>query len=106
VFLTGVFYFLIFTFYFINMSVLVLVEHSQGTFKKKSFEAVQYAAHIANALGTTVTAVATGNVGNDAMQALGNYGATKVLHTTEGRLENFNARAYTKVMLRKKKAQR
>jgi electron transfer flavoprotein alpha subunit len=81
------------------MSVLVLVEHSQGAFKKKSFEAVQYAAHIANALGTTVTAVAVGNVGNEAMQGLGAYGANKVLHTTETRLENFNARAYTKVML-------
>jgi electron transfer flavoprotein alpha subunit len=81
------------------MSVLVLVEHSEGVFKKKSLEAVQYAAHIAKELGTTATAVATGNVGNDAMQALGQYGAQKVLHTTDTRLDNFNSRAYTKVML-------
>ncbi|MES2701267.1 MAG: electron transfer flavoprotein subunit alpha/FixB family protein [Bacteroidota bacterium] len=81
------------------MSVLVLVEHAQGTFKKKSFEAVQYAARIAKDTGTSVTAVAVGNVGREAMEALGQYGATKVLHTTETRLENFNSRAYTKVML-------
>ena len=81
------------------MSVLVLVEHSQGTFKKKSLEAVQYAAHIAKEMGTTVTAVAVGNVAEPAMQELGQYGANKVLHTTDNRLENFNSRAYTKVML-------
>lgn len=81
------------------MSVLVLVEHAQGVFKKKSLEAILYAAHIAKDTGTTVTAVATGNVGNAEMQALGQYGANKVLHTTDARLDNFNSRAYTKVML-------
>ncbi len=81
------------------MSVLVLVEHSQGVFKKKSLEAVQYAAQIAKEMGTSVTAVAVGNVDNAAMQGLGAYGANKVLHTTDSRLENFNSRAYTKVML-------
>ena len=81
------------------MSVLVLVEHSNGVFRKKSLEAIQYAANIAKGLNTTVTAVATGNVGDSEMQALGAYGAQKVLHTTDARLENFNSRAYTKVML-------
>jgi len=81
------------------MSVIVLVEHAQGTFKKKSLEAIQYAANIAKGLNTTVTAVAVGDVGQDAMSALGQYGATKVLHTTDARLDNFNSNAYTKVML-------
>src|ERR1700761_8597225 len=81
------------------MSVLVLVEHTQGVFKKKSLEAVQYAANIAKGLNTTVTAVATGNVSDSDMQSLGAYGANKVLHTTDARLENFNSRAYTKVMI-------
>jgi len=81
------------------MSVLVLVEHAQGVFKKKSLEAVQYAAKIAGDMGTTVTAIAVGNVADNAKQELGAYGATKVLHTTDARLENFNSRAYTKVML-------
>lgn len=81
------------------MSVLVLVEHTQGVFKKKSLEAIQYAAHIARDMGTTVTAVATGNVAAAEMQSLGAYGANKVLHTTDARLDNFNSRAYTKVMV-------
>lgn len=81
------------------MSVIVLVEHTQGTFKKKSLEAVLYAANIAKSLNTTVTAVAVGNVADGEMQTLGQYGAQKVLHTTDGRLDNFNSRAYTKVLL-------
>jgi electron transfer flavoprotein alpha subunit len=81
------------------MSVLVLVEHAQGAFKKKSLEAIQYAANIAKGLNTTVTAVAAGNVADSAMQELGQYGAQKVLHTTDARLDNFNSNAYTKVML-------
>jgi len=81
------------------MSVLVLVEHAQGVFKKKSLEAVQYAANIAKATGTTVTVVAMGDVSDAAMQSLGQYGAQKVLHTTDARLNNFNSNAYTRVML-------
>jgi electron transfer flavoprotein alpha subunit len=80
------------------MSVIVLVEHTQGTFKKKSLEAVLYAANIAKSLNTTVTAIAVGNVADTEMQTLGQYGAQKVLHTTDARLDNFNSRAYTKVM--------
>ena len=71
------------------MSVLVLVEHSGGVFKKKSLEAIQYAANIAKGLSTTVTAVAVGSADDAAMAALGQYGAQKVLHTTDGRLDNF-----------------
>jgi electron transfer flavoprotein alpha subunit len=81
------------------MSVVVLTEHAQGAFKKKSLEAVQYAAHIANAMGTTVTAVALGNVGNGEMESLGAYGAQKVLHVADARLDNLDSKAYTRVML-------
>ncbi|MCF8449904.1 MAG: electron transfer flavoprotein subunit alpha/FixB family protein [Taibaiella sp.] len=81
------------------MSVVVLTEHAQGAFKKKSLEAVQYAAHIANAMGTTVTAVALGNVGNGEMESLGAYGAKKVLHVADSRLDSLDSKAYTKVML-------
>lgn len=81
------------------MSVIVLAEHTQGAFKKKSLEAIQYAASIAQSMGTTVTAIAAGNIGNEAMQQLGQYGAQKVLHTTDARLDNFNARAFTKVVV-------
>ncbi|MBX2904895.1 MAG: electron transfer flavoprotein subunit alpha/FixB family protein [Taibaiella sp.] len=81
------------------MSVIVLTEHAQGAFKKKSLEAVQYAAQIANALGTTVTAVALGNADSSEMAGLGAYGATKVLHIADARLDDLNSRAYTKALV-------
>lgn len=80
------------------MSILVLAENAQGSFKKKTFEAVQYAAELAQKMGTTVTAVALGNVNDAAMQELGQYGASKVLHVADARLDNLNARAYTKAL--------
>jgi electron transfer flavoprotein alpha subunit len=81
------------------MSVIVLVEHAQGVFKKKSQEAVQYAARIAAATGTTVTAVALGSVSNEEMQTLGAYGANKVLHVADARLDAFSSRAYTRAVV-------
>jgi len=80
------------------MSILVLAENAQGSFKKKTFEAVQYASELAQKMGTTVTAVALGNVNDAAMQELGQYGASKVLHVADARLDNLNARAYTKAL--------
>lgn len=81
------------------MSVIVLAEHEEGSFKKKTFEAVQYAAGIAEKLGTDATAVVLGNADSDAMAALGQYGAKKVLHVADERLNTLNARAYTKAMV-------
>lgn len=81
------------------MSVIVLAEHSQGVFKKKTFEALQYAAKIAADLGTSVTAIAAGEVAESEMQGLGAYGAQKVLHIADARLNDFNARAYTKAIV-------
>lgn len=81
------------------MSVIVLVENIEGSFKKKSFELVQYAAAVAKSLGTTATAVVLGTVSADAMSALGQYGAQKVLHIADARLDKLSARAYTKALV-------
>lgn len=80
------------------MSIIVLAENAQGSFKKKTFEAVQYAAELAQKIDGSVTAVALGNVNDTAMQELGAYGANKVLHVADARLDNLNARAYTKAL--------
>jgi electron transfer flavoprotein alpha subunit len=76
------------------MSVIVLVEHTGGIIKKQSFEAVQYAAQIAEKMGTTVTALALGSVAAAEMENLGQYGAQKVLHVADSRLDELHARAY------------
>jgi electron transfer flavoprotein alpha subunit len=80
------------------MSVIVLAEHTQGSFKKKTFEAVQYAAAIAKETGTTATAVVLGTVEEGAMAQLGSYGAQKVLHIADARLDQLHTRAYTKAL--------
>lgn len=81
------------------MSVIVLVEHTEGTIKKKSLEAVQYAAEIAKKLGTTATAVAAGKIAETELPSLGAYGAQKVLYVADDRLNDLHARAVTRVLV-------
>ncbi|MFD0766929.1 electron transfer flavoprotein subunit alpha/FixB family protein [Mucilaginibacter lutimaris] len=81
------------------MSVIVLVEHTEGIIKKKSFEAVQYASVIAKKTGTTTAAVVAGNVAESEMQALGNYGADKVLHVTNYKINSSQHRAFARILV-------
>ncbi len=69
------------------MSILVYTENWDGKFKKLSFELVSYANAIANELGTTVTALSIGNVADDELNKLGNYGASKILSVSDERFE-------------------
>ena len=64
------------------MSVLVYAENWEGNFRKSTFEAVSYANETANLLGTDVVALSFGDVSNDELAKLGNYGANKVITTT------------------------
>ncbi|MFT4062667.1 MAG: electron transfer flavoprotein subunit alpha/FixB family protein [Edaphocola sp.] len=81
------------------MSVLVFVEHTQGIFKKKALETVNYAAETAKRIGGgDVVAVALGTVPADQLALLGQYGATKVLHAADARLDVFNTKTYAKVL--------
>jgi electron transfer flavoprotein alpha subunit len=82
------------------MSVLVLVEHTEGNIKKKSFEAVQYATQIAQKTGTTATAVVLGTIADAELEALGNYGASKVIHIADSRLNELHARAYSAAIIK------
>lgn len=64
------------------MPILVFVESAEGKIKKTSIEAVAYA----HAMGGPVTAVALGNVDKIELEALGKYGAQKVLHAADEKL--------------------
>jgi electron transfer flavoprotein alpha subunit len=81
------------------MSVLVLVEHTDGNIKKKSFEAVQYAAEIAKKTSTTATALVLGTIADSELESLGNYGVQKVLHVADDRLNDLHARAYASALI-------
>ncbi|MFD0998061.1 electron transfer flavoprotein subunit alpha/FixB family protein [Ohtaekwangia kribbensis] len=78
------------------MSILVFVESAEGQIKKTSLEAVAYA----HALGSPVTAIALGAVDQGALEALGKYGAQKVLHASDARLNEGVIQAYTSVLVK------
>lgn len=61
------------------MSVLVFAESSESKIVKASFEAVSYGAKVAADAGVDLTVVAYGNVSDDELAKLGNYGAGKVI---------------------------
>jgi electron transfer flavoprotein alpha subunit len=77
------------------MSVLVYTENWDGKFKKLSFELVSYAAGIAKMLNSTVTAVSLGNVEENELKKLGNYGAAKILNVTNEQLNSLDNQAYS-----------
>ncbi len=76
--------------------ILVYAESIDGNFKKSTFEAVSYAAGIAQSNGTTCVAVSIGNVNDAKLAELGNYGADKVVAINSSKLAVFNAEAYAK----------
>ena len=77
------------------MSILIYAEHSNGKFKKTTFEIASYAKRIGDQIGTSVTAVVIN--GGDT-SALSIYGVSKVLKITDSKLSTFNAKAYADVL--------
>lgn len=80
------------------MSVLVYVENTEGKFKKSVFEVVSYAKAVADLMGSTLTAVSIGDVGEQDLADLGRYGVTKVLNVNEEKLQQFVNQAYASVI--------
>ena len=81
------------------MSILVYTENWDGKFKKLSFELVSYASAVAKEMGSTVTALSVGNVADDELNKLGNYGAAKVLNVADQRFESLDNRALAKAVV-------
>lgn len=77
------------------MSILVYTENWDGKFKKLSFELVSYSSKIAEMAGTSVVAVSIGNVAEDELKKLGNYGAAKVVNINDAKLANLDNQLYT-----------
>ena len=64
------------------MSVLVYIEAEKGEVKKTSLEAISYGSKLAQ----NVTVLSTDEVSQDALVALGKFGATKVLQVQDEKL--------------------
>jgi electron transfer flavoprotein alpha subunit len=78
------------------MPVLVFVESAEGKIKKTSLEAVAYA----RGMSDSVTAVAMGSLDQAELESLGKYGAQKVLHASDARLNQGIIQAYTAVLVK------
>lgn len=78
------------------MSTLVFIEVSEGKVRKSSLEAVCYA----KAMGHPVTAIVLGPAEASELQSLGKYGAQKVLHAADARLEKGIIQAYSTVLIK------
>jgi electron transfer flavoprotein alpha subunit len=78
------------------MKTLVFVESADNKVKKSSIEAVAYA----KAMGGEVTAIALGTVDTADMAALGIYGASKVLHVADSKLNQGIAKVYASVLVK------
>jgi electron transfer flavoprotein alpha subunit len=79
------------------MAILVYAESWNGSFKKATFEAVSYAAQLANKLGTEAIALTIAN--NDDAAQLGNYGVNKVMTIANDSLATFNNQAYANAIV-------
>lgn len=62
--------------------VLIFAETWNGSFKKSTFEAVQYGASCARSLGTDAVAVVFGPASEN-LASLGNHGAVRVIHCAD-----------------------
>jgi electron transfer flavoprotein alpha subunit len=80
------------------MSILVYTENWDGKFKKLSFELVSFAAAIAKEMNSTVTALSIGNVEEEELKKLGNYGAAKILSVNDSRFDSLDNRALAKAV--------
>ncbi len=78
------------------MNSLVFVETGEGKIRKLSLEAVAYA----HAMGGTVTAIAMGSIEKTELESLGKYGATRVLHVADDRLNQHVIQAYSSVLIK------
>lgn len=66
------------------MATLVFVETSEGKVRKTSLEAVAYA----HQMGGGVTAIVLGTASASELESLGKYGAQKVLHAADSKLDH------------------
>ncbi len=76
------------------MAILVFVESAEGKIKKTSIEAISYA----HAMGGPVTVIALGAIEKSELESLGKFGAQKILHAADDKLNQGVIQAYTSVL--------
>jgi electron transfer flavoprotein alpha subunit len=80
------------------MSVLVYIENREGKFGKATLELASYAARIAKDSSTTAIAISIGNVVNEELLRLGQFGVAKILTVTSDSFINRDDQAYSGII--------
>ena len=80
------------------MSVLSIIEVSEGKIKKASYEAAFYGAKVAESLGTEAIALVLGSASADDLTGLGGFGIKKVMHAADARFDIFDSKAHAKAV--------
>jgi len=80
------------------MAVIVFAENWDGKFKKLSFELVSYGSKVARMLNTSNVVLSIGDVENEELNKLGDYGADKIIKVQHEKLKNLDNKAYTSVI--------
>lgn len=79
------------------MSVLIFLDHADGHVRKASLEAACYGAAVARQLGIAAEGVILGTAPAE-LEALGQYGLTKIHTVNNAILDSFDAQVYTRVI--------
>jgi electron transfer flavoprotein alpha subunit len=79
------------------MSVLIFIDHSDGTIKKNSLEALSYGAALAAKMGVEAAGLLLGTV-NQELTSLGQYGVKKVYQVNNESLNQLDAQVYCKLI--------
>lgn len=79
------------------MSVLIIADLQDGHIKKSTYSVISYGSEIARMTGSHAAVLVLGTC-SDAMNALGNYGATKVYHVDDAALSELDPKAYIQVI--------
>jgi len=80
------------------MSIIVFSENRNGKVKKQSLETVAYAKNISNNISAPVVAVSIGDVSNDELAVLAEYGADKIIAVNNADWNTHDTKAYAKLM--------
>lgn len=78
--------------------ILIFTEVADGAIKKSSLEAIYYGSKVAEMLGTSAVALAIGKADSSELAKAGSFGAAKVLHANDSKLEAANSMAYATVL--------
>lgn len=78
--------------------VLVYIDNSEGQLKKASYEAAGYGVALAEQMGTDAVGVCVGNVADDVLSTLGEYGLSRILNVKNEGLNYFDSQIQTKAV--------